>query len=230
MNKLALTALLSAMLLQVAGCIITTDDDPVGASFDVAWQLSDGCPTSDAAAEVIAQDRATNERFTDIYNCVDGAGVTALLPLGDYDVWVEITDFNGDTLLAQSNSVSASLNVDGDIVPVSIAAFPGSAGFFGLTWSLVDDSSGAALTCADVFSGGVALTATLANTTDFVDNVWDCEDGQGVTAPIALGTYTVVVSVLDESDLSLGDSVPVDESLTFGNELVDLGNKEFSFQ
>ena len=234
MNKLAITALFGAVLLQAAGCIITTDDpdEVVGGSFNVSWSVTGGCPTADAAVEVISQNRAVAaDKFTDIYNCTDGGGVTALMPLGDYDVWVEVTDAAGTTLLAQSNLAAGSLIADGDLVNVAIDPFHGDMGFFGVTWNLVD-TAGTALTCAEVFSGGVDIVATVAGTSDATADLFNCEDGQGVTDPLALGTYTVVVEILDQETPpgALGISTAVDESITFGNELVDLGNKEFEFQ
>ena len=227
MNKLALSALLVGGLFQATGCIITTDDGDEFGSFNVTWQSTGACP-ADAAAEVISQNRATNEVFTDIYFCTDGVGSTASLPLGDYDVWVEITSDDGSALFAQSNALSASLNFDGDFVGVDLPTFPMDEGYFGLTWSLLD-GGGNALTCAEVFSGGVDIVATSASTSEAIVDVFNCEDGSAVSAEYPIDTYTIVVDVLDENDAALGSSVARDESITFGNELVDLGNFDFTF-
>lgn len=227
MNKLALSALMIGGLFQATGCIITTDNGDEVGSFDVAWSTDGACPDG-AAAEIISLDVTTQERFTDIYNCSDGAGVTAGLPLGLYDVWVEITSADGNSLFAQSNAVQGSLTRDGDLLPINVPAFPINDGYFGLTWSLLD-GGGAALTCADVFSGGVDIVATSASTSEALVDVFNCEDGTGVSAKYPIDTYTIVVDVLDENDAALGSSVAREESITFGNELVDLGNFDFTF-
>jgi len=227
MNKLALSALLIGGLFQATGCIITSDDGDEFGSFDVAWSTDGACPDG-SAAEIISQDVATQERFTDIYNCVDGAGVTAGLPLGNYDVWVEITTADGSALFAQSNATAASLTRDGDLIGINVPTFPMNDGFFGLTWSLLD-GGGNALTCAEVFAGGVDIVATSASTSEALVDVFNCEDGVGVSAEFPIDTYTIVVDVLDENDAALGSSVAREESITFGNELVDLGNFDFTF-
>ena len=244
-NLTFMAALLLGGMLQTAGCIIVDDDDDNGggggnpadagidelgtAAMSVSWTLDPGCPEDTSAAEVIAQNRSTDEVFVDIYNCIDGGGQTAQLPLGSYDVWVEITNDAGDALFAQSNAVDVSLDTDGAVETVTIPSFLVNDGFFGLTWSLVD-AGGAALTCAEVFSGGVDIIATNASTSEALVDVFNCEDGAGVTSPVPVASYTIVVDVLDKSDAALGTSVPRDEDIEFGNQLVDLGNFDFTFQ
>ena len=225
MNKLALSALMTCGLFQATGCIITTDDGFDSGSFSVTWGSDAECPAG-AAAEIISLNVVTQEVFSDIYNCTDGSGTTAALPLGDYDVFIDVTDADGTTVFGQSFLQTASLNFDGDFVSVDLDI---GSGAFGLTWSMVD-GVGAPLTCGDVFAGGVDIIATLASTTHALVDIFDCNAGQGVSAPLYLGDYTLVVDVLDEADGALGTSVPRDESLVEDDELVDLGNFEFTFQ
>ena len=96
-----------------------------------------------------------------------------------------------------------------------------------MTWTLVD--GGGAITCGDAGSDGVEVLATLAGTTSATADIFNCTDGSATTSEVPIGTHTVVVNVLD-GQTSLGQSMPREESITFGNELVDLGNFEFSFQ
>tara|TARA_R110002096_G_scaffold239101_1_gene430694 strand:- start:53187 stop:53945 length:759 start_codon:yes stop_codon:yes gene_type:complete len=248
-NLTFLTALLLGGLLHTTGCIITDngDDDDTGgrapdagvvitpdaavagnSAMSVAWTLDPGCPEDTSAAEVIAQNQVTDEFFTDIYDCLDGGGTTAELPLGSYDVWVEITNSAGDGLFAVSNAVTVVLDTDGAVENVTIPTFLVNDGFFGLTWSLVD-TGGTPLTCAEVFSGGVDIVSTKASTSEALVDVFDCEAGEGVTAPLPIDAYTIVVEVLNENDAALGTSEARDVDITFGNELVDLGNFEFTF-
>ena len=248
-NLTFLTALLLGGLLHTTGCIITDngDDDGTGgglpdagvlitpdaavagsSAMSVAWTLDPGCPEDTSAAEVISQNRATDEVITDIFDCLDGGGTTAELPLGSYDVWVEITNSAGDALFAQSDAVLVDLDTDGAVENVTIPTFLVNDGFFGLTWTLVD-TGGNALTCAEVFSGGVDIISTNASTSEALVDVFNCEAGEGVTDPLPVSAYTIVVDVLDENDGALGTSEARDVDITFGNELVDLGNFEFTF-
>ena len=228
MNKLAMSTLMIAGLFQATGCIIVTDDDdPVGASFSVTWDNTAECPAG-ASAHVISQDTTSQETFTDIYNCVDGAGLTAPLALGDYNVWVEIRDEGGSQLFAQSNFVTTSLDVDGVDVGVAIPSFPFAQGFFGFTWTISDGSG--SLSCADAFSGGAVTINTHAGTTDGTVDVFNCEDGTGTTGALDVGTYTVVMDLLDENDAALASTQAQEASIDLGNHLNDLGQVDFVIQ
>ncbi|MCP4443946.1 MAG: hypothetical protein GY811_01190 [Myxococcales bacterium] len=230
MNKLALSALVIGGLFQATGCIITTDDGDEYGSFDVSWSSDSECPAG-ASAEVFSQDKITEQVFTDIHSCADGSGAAVDLPLGDYDVWVDITSDDGDTLYAQSFAEEASIDVDGERVLVALDI---GTGFFGLTWDLLDTQGfplGTTIeaACDEVFAGGVDIVATMASTTYALVEVFDCGEGEGVSAPLYLGDYTLVVDVLDTDDAALGTSDPRDETLSVADAVVDLGNFEFKF-
>jgi hypothetical protein len=228
MNKLAITALLVGGLFQATGCIITTDDGgDEAAFFDVAWAVSPGCPDG-GAAQVVALDVNTQQMFTNVYDCIDGAGVTNPVPLGDYQVWVEIRSNDLATLFAQSLAVNASVTLDGETAVVDVPSFPLDDGFFAFTWNLTD-GGGAPLSCTDAGSGGVRIGATLADTTSAEFNIYDCEAGEGVTNPLPVGLHTVVVDVMDTNDASIQSSEAEEATIDFGNHLVDLGNFEFQF-
>lgn len=227
MNKLAITALLVGGLFQATGCIITTEDDPEAGFFDVGWTVDPGCPAG-GAAQVVALNRATSEMFTNVFDCAAGAGVTAPLSLGDYDVWVEIRSNDLATLFAQSLAVTATVDLDGEVTVVDIPSFLLDEGFFALTWNLTD-AGGAPITCAQAGSGGMRIGATLADTTQAEFNIFDCDAGEGVTNPLAVGLYTFVVDVMDLNDASIQSSDAEEETIEFGNQLVDLGNFEFMF-
>ena len=213
-------------LLQATGCIITSDDGDEFGYFDVSWASPDACPAG-AAAEVFTQNRVTGEVLTDIYNCVDGVGTTAALLLGDYDVWVDITTEDGSAVYAQSNSLPASLNFDGDVVIVDLPPFSMTSGYFALTWSIAD-GGGNALSCDDAFAGGVDIVTTAGSTSELLVDVFDCDAGTGISSEYAIDTYTIVVDLLDSNDAAIDSSVAIEEAITFGNEVVDLGNFDFT--
>ena len=231
MNKLVFAALLLGGLAQATGCIISSDDNNETAYFDVSWNLTEGpndttattCPGD--TVEVVSQ-RVGGTEYIDLYDCVDGSGVTAALPLGDYSVWVNVRQ--NETLMAQSFLGTSRLDLDGETVLIGFdIAIDG--GFFGLTWSMTDDVSD--LTCSEVGAGGVSVLSTLVGPNTATDDIFDCTDASAVTAKLPFGEYVIVVALLDEVDDSvLGDSDPrQDLFLTYGNELNDLGNFEFVF-
>ncbi len=214
--------------LAQAGCIITSDDDDGGdtAQFDVTWSLTEGdaetaaaCPGS--TAQVVSQNAATQQQFIDLYDCSDGFNATDLLPLDDYDVWVSITDDAVATTFAKSFTQSASLVSDRQLVPVSFT-FPVDGGFFQLAWAL-EDSAGSPVSCADLSSGGVEIDATLVGPNTLYADIFDCTTMIATTSKVPTGDYTLVVSVLDSSDLSIADSEARDELIRYGNDLNDLG-------
>jgi hypothetical protein len=230
MNKLVFAALLLGGLTQATGCIIVSDDDDETGYFNVSWNLTEGANDTTASTcpgdtvEVVSE-RVGGTQFVDLYDCVDGSGETAALPLGDYNVWVNVKQ--GDTLMAQSFLGTASIDLDGETVPIGFdIAIDG--GYFGLTWSMTDDL--ADLTCGDVGAGGVSVLSTLIGPNTGIDDIFDCTDGSATTPKLDLGDYTIVVSLLDAVDDSvLGASMPRETSLDYGNELNDLGNFEFVF-
>jgi hypothetical protein len=245
MKKLVLATLMIGGLAQATGCIITSGDDDPGdgfAQFRVGWTLTAGendnvatCPPGATTAQVVTTRSGTSCNpnspgagcFVDLFNCADGENATALIPLGSYDVFVNITDTSTATLFAQSFVQGANLSTDGSLVPVNFT-FPVDGGFFELSWTLSD--AGGQLSCADEEIGAVSVLATLIDDSSFNDDIFRCEDGSAITGKQFIGDYTVVVSILDELDDSVvQDADPIDTSIDFGNEINDLGVFNFLF-
>lgn len=239
MKKLVFAALMLGGLAQATGCIITSDDDDDDvntAQFDVTWNLTEGdSETAAACADYgietiqVVSEPTSGSQYIDLYTCSTGFDATAPLPLGDYTVWVNALDA-GDNMIAQSNSQAATLDLGNELVPLTFT-FPVDGGFFALTWTLVDDATNDPVTCTEVgAAGGVDVLATIVDTTTAFDDIFDCEDGEGVTAKVDVADYTVVVNVLNANEEALGTSNPRTVSIDYGNELEDLGNFEFAFQ
>ena len=237
MKKLVFVALMLGAISQAAGCIITSDDDDDSAAqFDVRWTLTSGasdaaidCASAGVATIKVTSRGASVGDFVDLFNCGDGYNSTALLPLDDYTVWIDALD-SADGLVAQSNSQLSMLDVDQELVTLNFD-FPVDGGFFALTWALLDDATNAALTCAEVVAGGVEVISTpVGGGGTGLSDIFDCTAGEGVTDKLPIDTYTVVIELLESgTDLSLGTSIPREESIDYGNHLVDLGNFDFAF-
>lgn len=221
-----------------ADITLDLDGEIVPVNFDISsgsaqmrvnWQLTslggDPCPAN-GSVEVVSQ-RAGGAEFIDIYDCVAGEGVTAAVPLGTYTVWVNVVTAD-DALWAQSFAADVTLDVDGDIVPVNFDILT-DEGFLYATWAIIDDSDQVEVSCANAGAGAVSILSTLVGPNGMgYDDVFTCEDHEGMTSPLPLGEYTVVTSLLDDQDAVLGQSEARSVDILFGNELVDLGNFDFT--
>ena len=99
MRKLVFVSLFSLSAMQLGGCIIRADDDDDDdfGAFDVTWNLDPGCPAGATTAQLVSQEvdidgNAIGSPIEDLFNCEDGGGTTADLPLGDYDVRAVTTE------------------------------------------------------------------------------------------------------------------------------------------
>lgn len=215
MKKLVKSALLLGVLSQAAGCIFVTDDGGETATIDVAWTLEDGgCDGPVNTATINALLDGDSTPYKDIYDCADGGGVTSDLPLGSYTVWVDLTDGSGGQLMAQSESYETDLVTDGQLGTADFLINV-TNGFFDVGWSF----SGGATCATAVGEDGVSVLSTeVGNPSGAFDDIFDCEDGFGVTAPIPVGDYTVAVAVIDASGASLGSAPTEQKSIDHGNE------------
>lgn len=232
MKNLVMSALVLGALTQAAGCIFVSDDTTDGTgSIDATWNLNDtytddgvtaGC---DGATGVIINVRAAGTTgepdFTDFFEggCSDGGGGTATdIPLGSWDVWVDIVETDRDSALYMESEIgTVNLDSDGDTSSV-IFEIENVNGFFDVAWTL----SGAATSCSQVpGEDGVGVLTTLVGTQEGLDERFpNCEDGSGVTYALPIGPYVVVVDLLNSARQSLGTSGPINSEIQIGNEFV----------
>lgn len=236
MKKLVIPAfLLGAMT--ATGCIFVADDDTGDdttggtATIDVEWLLEDGgvaaqCPAEAPTAAIHAQAASDGEVFTDLYDCVDGGGITTTLPLDTYTVWVELTDDSGANLWAQSEAVEITLDVDGEVASASFRIDINN-GFFDASWEIVGSN------CASVAGqGGVGLLVTNTSTTEGTDELFNCTDGEApnvaTTDFYPVGDYVITVDLVDQSTppLSLGTGGSFNETIEYGNQFVFINGGE----
>ena len=241
MKNLVLSALLFAGLTQAAGCIIVADDTTTGSGtgdVSVSWALkssdaagniiSSTCPPGADTIQILAQ-RGSDQPFTDKFLCSAPGGIADRLPVGQYAVWIQITDTQGVTKFAESAAQLVDIVEDGT-VPISIDIFTDRA-FFMASWHL---TRGTPTSCAAVGADKVSVLATVTGGVNgFDDDKTPCtagEDGKTIltTTPVPIGqTYTVVVAALNTVGESLGDSQPLtNQPLEYGNKFQDLGDVE----
>ena len=243
MKNLVLSALLFAGLTQAAGCIIVADDtQPTDQTGDVQvnWTfrssdaagnvISSGCPAGADTVQIFVQ-HGNDTPFGDKFLCngSGGTGIADRLPVGQYFVWIQITDTNGVTKFAESGAQVVDV-VDGATTPVAIDIFTDRA-FFQASWNL---TRGGATTCAAVNADKVSVLATVTGGSNgFDDDKSRCIDGEAgksvlTTTPVPIGTtYTVVVAALNTLGESIGDSAAIpNQPLDYGNKFQDLGTVE----
>jgi hypothetical protein len=245
MKRLILSALVLGAASQAAGCIIVSDDDPVGDA-RVSWNLvsadangntiAAGCPVGADSAIVysLPEGAPAADAYIDKFNCADGAGTADLLPPGRYQTWVRLTSFDEVILHAESGSRLADV-ADGLVTPVAFDIYVDHA-FYLVDWTL-SPTAGGQVACRDVVGeDGVSIVATHTGGS-FIDTIVDCESGEGgaiaTTDPIpsSIGPggsqYTVAIALLNAQQQSIGDAPTIaaspDRALNYGNEYQDLG-------
>ena len=239
MKRFVLASLIALTVSQAAGCIIESGDDTGDDGGDFAlvsatWSLRSeatnsaaSCPPTFDTAALYNQpvDSAGNNVgpvVVDLFNCSDGAGTSAPLEPGLYLTWVEIANHDNTDVYAKSLSAFVDVTTADKTFNTQILV---DGGYFQVQWGLVDSATSAPLTCAEAGADGVeSIGSLVSNPSDANSDIFDCEDGFGITAGYVEGTYTVSVHALDAANLQLGDSVVLDnEVITAPNEVTDLG-------
>ena len=234
---------MAVLASQAAGCIITSggeEDAVITANWSIksaATNQTLNCPPNITTAAVYSQavngaNQPVGTPIIDLFDCDDNSGQTAPLPPDVYQVWVELTSEGGGQVYAASTKWPAGIDdLDrNDIIDVRDVdkAFTTTlledGGYFALSWDLVDAQTNAPITCADALSDGVSVISTsVSNPNSFVDDVFNCEAGFGITGGMLQGTYTVQVAAL-EDEQSIGDAPTLtNKTIRNANQITDLG-------
>lgn len=235
LSRMMLIAAFGACAHASAACVVTSDDPD--SHLQITWNLVAGdanapsaCPPGAVTAAVVAEPVSDGDNtfgdgdeIEDLFDCIDGAGETAPLPSGHYEVWVDILD-RDNLLVAQSGLQEVVLGVGekrGLVYEISV-----DRGSFGLTWAISDGVRTAS--CGEVNAGEVRVASTLvgAGGTTY-DDFFSCTDSQAITPGLPLGEYQVGVTLVDGARASLHEPLVIETSLEFGNAFVDLGSIEF---
>ncbi|MEZ4401066.1 MAG: hypothetical protein R3B06_13665 [Kofleriaceae bacterium] len=250
MQKLVLATMVLGGLSQGCGSVGTSPGvdggldsaidsavDPAG-DIQVTWALhsSDAngqviaatCPAGGTSLSILAQPAAGGTPYVDKYLCADGAGTATALPPDDYVVWIQITDTAGAVKYAESAAYPVTV-ADGRTTPLTIDLFTDRA-FFQAAWAI--SQAGSPTTCAAIGATNMSILATVASGTDaFDDDRSTCAAGESGTpvltnTPVPTGAaYTVVLAPLNSQGAALGGSpARVNQTLTYGNQYLDLGN------
>lgn len=229
---------MAIVVSQTAGCIITSGEED--AVITANWSLKQlsgsviTCPPGTTTAAIYSQairgGVSVGAPIIDLYDCNDNFGRTAPLPPDEYQVWVELTSEAGGAVYARS--LSQYIDVI-DIDKSFTTEIFNDAGYFQLDWVLVDLATNVPFNCTnDPEVDGVAVGATVAGGTAFVDSEFDCELETGVTKPMLQGTYTVSLEAIDSAGRSLTpQAVNLTNKVIQGpNKVTDLGTVNIPVQ
>jgi hypothetical protein len=233
-NLVVLATLIAA---SATGCIISSDNSSNDAHVGATWAIKSvvsnselGCPSGyDTAAlynqPVDTAGNAVGSPIIDLFDCVADSGRSAPLPPTMYETWIEITTHN-NTGAPYAKSVPAFIDItDADMT--YHADIYDDGGYFAFAWNLVGANSQAPLSCAAAgvtgSSSGVEINATLAGSTAATNDQFTCDDGQGITAGIPMGTYTVSVDAFTSAGAVGTAPTLTNKVINPQNEITNLG-------
>ncbi len=255
MKNIALVSFIALAASQAAGCIITSDDTVEKAHIATTWSIKDiasgqqvTCPPTFDTAALFSQAANSDGSpvgvcrhssdisgtcFIDLFNCSDGAGVSAPLPPSNYLTWVEIQTHDGSQTYATGVNPHAPA---GDTTLIDVTNVDQSydneifddGGHFRMQWDLHGATSGAALTCdgigAGAPNGGVELLSTVSGGSQSATDIFPCGDFEGTTTGLLAASYTVSVDALDQNMRALG-TAPALTNKPIGRQsmITDLG-------
>ena len=103
-------------------------------SFRISWQLVSGdwvnttCEATSLENVIIRTHEVnTDAGYEDWVNCADGVGETSTIPVGSYEIWLDITD-GGDNLVVSSPATPHDLPA-GETVNLGTATLPVDTGY-----------------------------------------------------------------------------------------------------
>ena len=212
------------------------------ADIDAAGQTTaTGCPAGWDTAElhtVAASPDGTaldtcsspaSDCYIDLFNCTDMTGISAPLPAQNYLTWIVITDSTGVNP-PYATSTEAFVDITAQDLSYN-AQILNNGGYFRMSWSLMGESSGQPLSCAETDAssaagGSVEAVSTISGTSIAFTDKFNCEDHFGYSAGLPAGPYTIAVDALNAQNQALGSQSTV-RSAVIGstpNDINDLGH------
>jgi hypothetical protein len=237
MKNLVLGSLIAIAASGLGGCVIEDDNScPLeSGNMTANWSIksaatntTEACPAGYPTAALYSQrinpdGSLVGQPIIDLFDCDCGTGTTQLDP-GIYLAWIEIANDNNTAQFAKSASARVDLTNGG---PASFnAQILEDGGYFMLTWGLTAKSNGAPLTCSQAGADGVSLIGTdVSNSSNSNEDVFTCDDHQGITAGYVQGTYTVSATALNAADQNIGETqTKTNAVIGDRNAFTDLGN------
>jgi hypothetical protein len=237
MKKLVLFSLIVALVSQVTGCIISSDDDGGGDTGAIVanWDIKsvDGtslqCPTGYDTAALYSQQIDANfgnvggQITGDLFDCVAFTGVSAPLPATTYLSWIQIESHDGTLVYATTIHEFVDLTTSDKSFNADILT---DGGYFQMAWQLTVGGSPSSCAANSDVAGVEAISTDVTTASNAFSDIFHCGDHNGVTAGLAAGTYTVHVDAIDGENppKSLGDAADLlNKPILDKNGVTDLG-------
>ena len=226
MKNLVSSMFVIGALATSVGCVIEDSDDPYG-DFEVSWAFvsADAPCNLIASIDINARPAGTADTpFTATYDTCASGLLSVELGLGQWEVWAAYYDAS-DTLLAQSDAVTATLEADLVTVPINLGDVPFDTGAFSLAWT-VNGAAASPTSCNGINSMNVHIQGVDGNSVEQTME-FACIDGVGETGQWPLGQYEVIIDALDEFGASVITPVQVLDPVTDDNPVLGWGNQLF---
>lgn len=206
-------------------------DGATGPHFATSWSITStagaptGCPAGFDTIAFYSQPldgagHADGVPTIDLFDCASGSGDTSPLIAGSYQVWVEIANHDNTQVYAKSTSASVTL-ADEESVSFNILT---DGGYFAFSWDLIGGTSNQPLDCTGI-NGIESVATSFANSSQAIDDIFNCADHRGMTAGLLAGTYTVSFDALDSQDAALGVAPALaNKTIEARNQVTELGH------
>ena len=189
------------------------------------------CPTNFDTAALYSQaldatGQPTGQPIVDLFNCADGTGVSAPLPVGMYQTWVAITDTTGANTYAQSLSATVDLTTSDKTFTADIYT---DGGYFQMAWTFMGGATGNTLTCADLGADSMKVDSNMTTGVGMFEDLFTCSDGRGVTSVLPTGNYDLTLTAFDSATM-MSKAVTTSNAHTIQapNKVTDLGTIIFT--
>jgi cysteine-rich repeat protein len=194
---------------------------------NVGSTTSLSCPTGFPMMQVHSQalsdtDAPLGAEIVDMFSCSAMTGTIMPVFEGRYRTFLAVTNATG----TQTYATTASRIVDLRATDMDYtAAIFNDGGYFKLAWNLVGAMTNTTLSCQSALSSGVSVLSTdVASPTTFIDEVFACTEGEGLTGVLPEGTYTVSISAIDVDEAAVGTAPALTNKVIQGpNRITDLG-------
>jgi cysteine-rich repeat protein len=184
------------------------------------------CPTGYDTAAVYSQEvdgsgNPIGQPTIDLFTCSDGQGMTSPLSSGVYQTWLAVTNQAGTMTWGQSVDALVDLSASNATYAADLYI---DGGYFAWKWMLIGAMSNNTLSCGQAGADAADMSSTLTSGGQAIVDTFSCTDGQGISAAIPAGNYTVSLTALDTNMAALGQPVNLtDKTINIKNVVTDLG-------
>jgi hypothetical protein len=236
MKKLVLFSLIVALVSQVTGCIISSDDtsgdDTSGGAITAHWDIksvsgaSQSCPTGFDTAALYSQQIDVNfgnigAPVVDLFDCTAFTAVSDPLAATTFYSWIQIESHDGSMIYASTVYAFVDLTTTDKVFSADIYT---DGGYFQMAWQLTVGGVPSSCAANADITGVEAISTEVGNPNNAVSDIFHCADHNGVTDVLPAGTYTISVDAFNASMAAVGTADAITgKTILVQNHVTDLG-------